>query len=115
MLNEYTRRGQEILEIMRDDMIQDDEENKPTEEDLEQDLAEDGTYEEKHAKFQELLRRTILMSHFATEDLKFIEQQTLPESEHVRKTRAAMETAFHCLLAAAAVTEMDPGTELKMP
>ena len=110
VLNEYTRRGRGILEVMRDDIIQDDEENEPTEEDLELDLAEDGTYQEKHAKFSELLRRTILMSQAATGDLKFIEQRILPENELVRKTLGTMETALHCLLAAATITgtELDP-------
>ena len=106
ILNQYARRARKILQDILDNMQEEEDEDWITEEEYERDLAEDELNPEKNSKFKELLRRTIVMGRSATGDLKLMEELA-PGNEEVSENRAAMETAFHCLLAAAIITDTE--------
>ncbi len=61
---------------------------------------------EKIRTAAELLRRTLVMSQSATRDLRLL-NELHPENENFQVNLAAMETAFHCLVAAALINDTD--------
>ena len=98
VLNEYSGRARKILQIMIDDITEDEEHEGTNEEDEERALAEGGLNLGKYPKFQELLRRTLVMSQSAGEDMKLMEELS-PDDLEIRKNRETMEAAFNCLIA----------------
>ena len=109
VLNEYVVRVKKILQIMIDNAIENEEYGEPNEnneEEEERELAEGGLHSDKYPKFQELLQRTLVMGQSAAGDMKLMDE-LFPEDLEIRKNRETMETAFHCLLAAAILTETE--------
>ncbi len=101
-LNQYAVIAGKFIQEIIGNMEDKDEDETTTEED-ERELARMGLHPEKQTKFQELLLRTLVMGRSAAGDLKQWEEMH-PET---KEDRAAMETAFHYLLAAAIVTNTE--------
>ena len=108
-LNEYVVRVKKILQIMIDNAIENEEyggPNENNEEEEERELAEGGLHSEKYPKFQELLRRTLVMGQSAAGDMKLMVEFS-PDDLEIRKSQETMEAAFNCLVAVAILTDTE--------
>ena len=109
VLNEYVVRVKKILQIMIDNAIENEEYGEPNENNEEEEervLAEGGLHSEKYPKFQELLRRTLVMGQSAAGDMKLMVEFS-PDDLEIGKSQETMEAAFNCLVAVAILTDTE--------
>ncbi len=103
ILNRYARIASKAIQEVMESPDDEEMEMEMSPED-ERALAESGYNEEKQESFRYLLGRTLVMSQATTRNLIRLEEKH-PDNEEFKVDRAAMETAFHCLLAAAFITD----------
>ena len=100
-LNAYVEPAIPLLRAMVEEIRE--EESKLSEEELDRMLAEEGTREAKREKFQELLRRTLVMAQSILEDLRILDEAHPGQTGTVQK-RSTAERAFESLNTVAAMT-----------